>query len=172
MELAVELLMPSHERWAHVQGVAAQVEPWVRDVRVPEAVLCAAWLHDIGYAQRVETSGMHAIDGAAYLDLLGLPLEVVSLVAFHTGAEFEAEERGLTDRLLQFDLPNQDMLDLLTRADLTTSPQGERVAVAERLDEILERYDPQHPVHRGVLRGRPYLEDCCRRAAARLGQPM
>lgn len=102
------------------------------------------------------------------MDLHGLPDEVVSLVAFHTGAQFEAAERGLTNRLLQFDLPDQDMMDLLTLADLTTSPQGRPITVKDRIDEILERYEPQHPVHRGVLRGRPYLEESCRRAAARV----
>lgn len=170
--LAEELMAQSGDRWVHVQAVSGQIEHWVFDGRAPETVLCAGWLHDIGYTRSVGASGMHAIDGAAYLEPHGLPQGVVSLVAFHTGARFEAEERGLVDRLLWFDLPDQDMLDLLTLADLTTSPQGEPVTVADRIDEILERYEPQHPVHRGVLRGRAYLEECCRRAAAGVGQPM
>jgi len=170
--LAEELLEQAGARWAHVQGVSQQVERWVTGERASELVLSAAWLHDVGYAKTVEASGMHAIDGAEYLDLQGVPGGIVSLVAFHTGARFEAEERGLVDRLLWFELPDQDMLDLLTLADLTTSPRGEYVTVRDRIDEILERYEPQHPVHRGVLRGRAYLEECCRRAAARVGQPM
>lgn len=124
----------------------------------------AAWLHDIGYTDHLYRTGMHAVDGAMYLDLLGAPREVVSLVAFHTGAEFEAEERGLLDRLLPFDPPDEVALDLLTLADLTTSPHGERVTVEWRLDEILTRYEPQHPVHRAVTRGRAVLEERCRRA--------
>ena len=52
------------------------------------------WLHDVGYSPDVRVTGFHALDGAVYLRDLGLPPEVVSLVAYHTGAEFEAEERG------------------------------------------------------------------------------
>ncbi len=57
-------------------------------------ILAAAWLHDVGYSPDVSVTGFHALDGAVFLRDLGL-LEVVSLVAYHTGAEFEAEERGL-----------------------------------------------------------------------------
>ena len=40
-----------------------------------------------------------------------------------TGAEFEADERGLIDELAQFDFPEQDDLDLLILADLFVEPR-------------------------------------------------
>ena len=132
----------------------------------------AAWLHDIGYAPDLLHTGMHAIDGALFLDRAGAPPEIVSLVAFHTGAEFEAEERGLVDALIQFDRPAQDDLDLLILADLLSGSAGERVILPERFDGIFARYEPQHPVHRAVTRSRPYLEECAKRAVARVGYPM
>lgn len=135
-------------------------------------VLCAAWLHDVGYAERLNRTGMHAIDGAMFLDLAGAPRGVVSLVAFHTGAEYEADERGLIDKLIQFDRPRQESLDLLVLADLVTGPDGRRLEVEERVDEIFSRYEPQHPVHRAVTRSRSYLEDCAARAAERTGYPI
>jgi len=82
---------------------------------IDENVVSAAWLHDIGHAPELVMTGMHAIDGAAFLDRSGAPREVVSLVAFHIGPEFEAEERGLLDSLSQFDPPD------LTRAETDTS---------------------------------------------------
>lgn len=167
-ELAQELLVGMPARLAHVEGVASTARSW----GVPRAVESAAWLHDIGYADLLHRTGMHAIDGALYLDLGGAPREVVSLVAFHTGAEYEADERGLVDQLIQFDRPRQDLLDLLILADLVTDPSGRRVDVTERLDEICTRYEPRHPVHRAVTRSRSYLQECVERAALRVGYPM
>jgi len=167
-ELARELLNALPTRWAHVQRVALQAGTIVGDA---PHVRCAAWLHDIGYAPGVIDKGMHAIDGALFLDREGVPQEIVSLVAFHTGAEFEADERGLMHHLTQFDRPPQPDLDALILADLTSGPSGENMSVEERLDEIFTRYEPQHPVHRAVTRSRGYLEACCQRALA-VCQPM
>lgn len=163
-ELAEDLLLDLPMRLAHVEGVATTA----LDFAMPSTVVSAAWLHDIGYSEGLHRTGMHAIDGARYLDLVGAPMEVVSLVAFHTGAEFEADERGLMDQLTQFDRPRQDMLDLLILADLVTDPSGRRVTVTERLDEIFARYEPQHPVHRAVTRSRSYLEESAARAASQI----
>jgi hypothetical protein len=170
--LAAELLSGAGDRWLHVEMVARTVEHLVPEWEVSGDVLAAAWLHDIGYAPEVVMTGMHAVDGAAFLDRAGAPTGVVSLVAFHTGAEFEADERGLVDALAQFDRPDQEELDLLILADLVSSPTGDRVAVRDRLEEILKRYEPQHPVHRAVTRSRSYLEECAARASARVGYPM
>jgi hypothetical protein len=93
----------------------------------------------------------------------------VSLVAYHTGAAFEAEERGLLDALLQMDPPTQEDLIL---ADLLSGANGESTTVDDRLAGIVDRYEPEHPVHRAVARSAPYLKDCAERAAARVGYPM
>jgi putative nucleotidyltransferase with HDIG domain len=171
--LAAEMLSGAGcDRWLHVQMVARTVEDLAGEAHVPGDVLAAAWLHDIGYAPELVMTGMHAVDGAAFLDRAGAPNAVVSLVAFHTGAEFEADERGLVDALAQFDRPDQKELDLLILADLVSSPTGERVTVRDRLDEILNRYEPQHPVHRAVTRSRSYLQECAARASSRVGYPM
>lgn len=170
--LARELHDVTGDRWSHVQAVALKVRRIAPSVVDGDALLSAAWLHDIGYAPELVDTGMHAVDGAAFLDRAGVPSEVVSLVAFHTGAEYEAEERSLLDRLLQFDRPHQEALDLLILADLLSGPAGERLTVAKRLDEITQRYEPQHPVHRAIIRSRRYLEQCASRAASSLDHPM
>lgn len=170
--LARELLGGTGDRWAHVQLVASTLQRILDAEPCCESLVSAGWLHDIGYAPRLVDTGLHAVDGALFLDRAGAPREVVSLVAFHTGAEFEAEERGLVDAILQFDRPTQRDLDVLILADLLSGPTGERVTVEHRLDEIPTRYEPQHPVHRAVLRSRPYLEQCAARAAAVAAYPM
>lgn len=170
--LARELLCGARDRWAHVQLVARTLHQILDAEPSRELLVSAGWLHDIGYAPQLLDTGLHAVDGAAFLDRVGVPSEIVSLVAFHTGAEFEAEERGLVDALIQFDRPPQEDLDVLILADLISGPTGQQMTVAERLDEIPRRYEPQHPVHRAVLRSRPYLQQCAARAAAVAAYPM
>jgi HD superfamily phosphodiesterase len=171
-DLARELAHELGSRWLHLEAVGQAAARLPLTDAEADIVVGSAWLHDIGYAPRLHRTGMHAIDGAVFLELLGAPRELVSLVAFHTGAEYEADERGLVDQLIQFDPPPQHLLDALTYADLITDVDGRSVTMQERLDGIFARYESQHPVHRAVTRSRSYLEACAGRAAARLGQPM
>jgi len=79
------------------------------------------------------------IDGAAYLSRCGAPSKVVSLVAFHTGAEFEAEERDLTARLELFARPDQADLDLLILADFVSDRPASGWTLPSRLLQADER---------------------------------
>ncbi|WP_200961951.1 HD domain-containing protein [Phycicoccus sp. Soil803] len=162
--IAQSLVGSLGRRWDHTVQVARRAEDLVAAGADP-AVALAAWLHDIGYAPSVARTDLHALDGARHLSILGAPREVVSLVAYHTGAEFEAVERGLASELHAFDRPDQAALDALTLADLTTDPAGGVVGVDERLAEILQRYPADHPVHRAIEKSSPYLRECAQRAA-------
>lgn len=171
-DLAAGLLdTPQMERrWAHVQGVgrrAAQltvtVEPDDRDLLV-----AAAWLHDIGYAPGLVDTGLHSLDGARYLQHHDYPPRLVSLVAHHTCARIEAAERGLTDQLADFSLEEGPVMDALVTADLTVGPNGQRLDVDERIEEILRRYPAQSPVHRAIRRAEPILVAHVRQTLRRL----
>lgn len=134
------------------RSIAEQLRLWGRD-----EVEAAAWLHDVGYAKGVAVTGFHPIDGAMFVRDQGFPSSVVSLVAYHTGAETEAAERGLSDALAVFERPDPALLDVLTFSDLTVGPDGERVEVEERIAEILSRYPNGHPVNQAVVRSSPAL---------------
>lgn len=166
--MAAVYLGETGERWEHVR----QVADVATSLPASQNCVAAAWLHDIGYAPQLDRTGLHAIDGALFLDVMGAPRDVVSLVAFHSGAEFEAVERGLIDQLLPFDRPDQYDLDMLTLADMSVGPAGQPMSVDDRIDEILTRYEPQHPVHRAVTKSREYLEECCQRASQRVRYPI
>jgi hypothetical protein len=73
---------------------------------------------------------------------------VVGLVAYHTGTEMEADERGLVRDLEEFPRPPEFLLDLVMAEGLTTGPDGEEVDPEQRITEILRRYSPQDAVHR------------------------
>jgi HD domain len=170
--LGEELLAPLGRRWQHVQGVAERAGflAQLADREDRPSVVAAAWLHDIGYAPALVVTGLHPMDGVRYLRERGWPELVVGLVAHHTGAEAEAEERGLTQELREFLRPAESLLDLVTMADLTTSPAGRDVDPAQRIAEILRHYAPDDPVHRAVTRSAPSLLAVVKRVSGRLWQ--
>ncbi|HWU32836.1 MAG TPA: HD domain-containing protein [Marmoricola sp.] len=168
--LARECVGMLGRRWSHVRAVGRAAETLAaRTDLVSDAVVGAAWLHDVGYGPTVQSSGFHALDGARYLAKADLDPAVVNLVAFHTGATYEADERGLTSELAEFAAPDPDDLDVLTMIDLSVSPDGFPIVDSERLAEVLMRYTADDPVARAVLRSRPSLLAASRRAKQRLG---
>ncbi|WUK73013.1 HD domain-containing protein [Kribbella sp. NBC_00359] len=123
----------------------------------------AAWLHDIGYAMSVVSTGFHSLDGARYLrGLEGVPEVVCQLVAHHTGAAIEAEERGMPAVAAEFASPPAALLDALTYCDLSTAVDGVPTDVDERIAEILARYPTDHVVHRSIRRSAPLLRCAAR----------
>jgi hypothetical protein len=170
-DLARELLAGLPDRLAHTEGVARKAEEAAVVFEPDEAadLVAAAWLHDIGYAPWLVGIQMHALDGGWFLQERHYPERVCQLVAHHSGARFEARERGLLDRLeYSFPQPDRDLLDALTYADLTTSPGGLPVSFDERIAEILRRYPPDDPVHRAIIAGRSDLAKSVENSLARL----
>ncbi|MBE3206514.1 MULTISPECIES: HD domain-containing protein [Parafrankia] len=168
--LASELLTPLGDRWRHVQAVAAAarevsaaVDPEERDLLV-----AAAWLHDIGYAPSIGHLRFHPVDGARFLESQEAPKRLCALVAHHSCARYEAEERGLTAELSAWELEVSPVMDALCAADMTTGPQGQRFTFDERIAEILSRYGDGSIVHRSVTRAWPELQATVERTTARL----
>lgn len=172
--VAASLLAESlPRRWAHTQGVAAtarRIAPILgADADLLEA---AAWLHDIGYAPPIATAGFHPLDGARYLrDHEHADAVLCGLVAYHTGAIYEASERGLAEALTgEFTAPPSLLGRAITYCDITTSPDGTPIDVAERVADVQSRYGPEHPVSKSVRAATAtYLEsvdDIERRLAA------
>jgi hypothetical protein len=160
-QIARVLLQPAlPRRWAHVQGVADRARSLApvlgADADLPEA---AAWLHDIGYAPSLATTGMHQLDGARYLrDAQHADAMLCRLVAHHSCAIIEAGERGLADILSdEFDPAPDVLASVLTYCDMTTSPDGEPVPVEKRLADIHDRYGPGHLVSRSIQRATPMI---------------
>ncbi|WP_432877163.1 HD domain-containing protein [Kribbella sp. CA-245084] len=146
-------------RWAHTQGVAAQARSLASILGdQAERVEVAALLHDIGYSSAVRSTGFHPLDGARYLrDVLDADSTLCRLVAHHTGALVEAEERGIVELAREFALPDRDLLDAVTYCDLTADVDGCQVNVEERLSEILGRYPVGHVVHSSIVKSSPFL---------------
>ena len=104
-------------RWAHVQGVAARARSLAAVLGADADLLeAAAWLHDIGYAPSLATTGLHQLDGARYLrDAQHADAMLCRLVAHHSCAIIEAGERGLADVLsLEFEPAPHALSSVLT----------------------------------------------------------
>jgi len=135
-------LAPLPDRWAHTRSAAAcaqefadAVDPADRDLLV-----CAAWLHDVGYAPRLHRVGFHPLDGAWHLRELGWPERLAALVAHHSQARALAVVRGLDVLLADFDCERGAVADALTCADMTSGPDGSRLGLQQRLDGIDARH--------------------------------
>jgi hypothetical protein len=103
-----------------------------------------------------------------FLGAFGIDRRVVRLVAHHSGAAFEAAERGLVGELAVYEREVGPVMDALTCADMTVGPEGQPVTFEQRVAEVLDRYPEEDPVHRAIMRARVELESAVHRAEARL----
>jgi anti-anti-sigma regulatory factor len=166
--LAQTLLAGLPERWRHTAGVAARAG----EIALPgeadaAALVAAAWLHDIGYADQVRDTGFHPLDGGLHLRALGWPERVACLVAHHSEAMCIAQVRGLADRLADFPREDSAVADALTYADQTVGPDGRVMEFDERLADMLRRHGPESPNARAHPRRAPLLRAAVCRVESR-----
>jgi putative nucleotidyltransferase with HDIG domain len=168
---AETMLAPLGRRWQHVQGVATRA----RDVAsaLPELerlwLVAAAYLHDIGYGPGLELTGLHQLDGARHLRSIGAPERLSRLVAHHSCARFEAEERSLWSTLSgEFAAEESPVADALAFCDLVTDGAGEFVDIDRRLADIRARYAPDDLVVRALARSEACMREAVRRTEERL----
>lgn len=154
------LSVPLPRRWAHSLGVAKRARSLSPILGCDAELLeAAAVLHDVGYSPSIATTGFHPLDGARFLrDQEGIDGRLVRLVAHHSCALLEAEERGLRHELeTEFELERPELVDALIVSDMTTTPDGEHTTPAARLDEIVQRYGPDTIVGRFIQRAAPEI---------------
>ncbi|WP_394812927.1 HD domain-containing protein [Streptomyces boetiae] len=170
--LAENLLAePLPRRWSHSLGVADRAR-YLRPIlgRDAELMEAAAVLHDVGYSPSIAATGFHPLDGARFLrDQEGMADRVVRLVAHHSCALLEAEERGLREELeAEFPLEHPHLVDALIFCDMTTTPDGVPTASRDRIAEIVARYGPDTIVGRFIQRAAPEIHAAVQRVKDRL----
>lgn len=169
-DLARQLLAPLDARYEHTCQVArraAELAPAVPE-RDQDLLVVAAWWHDLGYAPELVQTGFHALDGARYLAEHGHSPRLCALVAHHSAASYEAEERGLSEQLAEWPREEGPVPDALWTADMTTGSRGQSFDLAERLAETLERCEPESIVGRATSRAQPVIAGAIDRTERRL----
>lgn len=169
-DLAWHALWAIESRWLHTVAVARRAEELLDTVPDDDrdVLVCAAWLHDIGYGKMARDTGFHPLDGARLLDRRRWPARISALVAHHSGACLMAREWGLAGEFAAYPNEASPVSDALTYADQTTGFRGERLPIDERIADMLRRHGPDSPnarVHR--LRG-PLLLAAAERVERRL----
>lgn len=170
--LAESLLSgPLPRRWAHSLGVAERARSLAPILDGDAALMeAAAVLHDIGYSPSIASTGFHPLDGARFLrDQEAMDDRVVRLVAHHSCALLEAEERGLREELeTEFELEQPALVDALLFCDMTTTPDGGCTSSRDRVAEIVGRYGPDTIVGRFIQRAAPEIHAAVQRVEGRL----
>ncbi|MGA3563804.1 HD domain-containing protein [Melissospora conviva] len=167
------LAVPLPRRWSHVQAVAAKSSTVLGavDAEDRDLFVAAAWLHDVGYSPELVDTGFHSLDGGRWLRREGISERLAALVAHHSCAWLEAEERGLGPTLAaEFPREESAVADALCFADMTTGPDGQDFEVLGRLAEIRSRYGPGHLVTRFITRAEPEIVAAVRRTEGRLAE--
>ncbi|WP_394622175.1 HD domain-containing protein [Lentzea sp. JNUCC 0626] len=164
--LAVEL----PRRWAHVQGVAyrARIVSAVLPGLDGDLLMAAAYLHDIGYSSMLAETGFHPLDGARFLKEKGVEGRLCALIAHHSCAYREAELRGLSAELAEWTDERTLVRDALWWADMTTTPDGEKTTVHDRIEEIQKRYGPEDLVTYFIRQAKGELVSAVERTESRL----
>ena len=156
-------------RWRHTLGVAcgARKVDQVLEPADRPVLRAAAYLHDIGYSERLAVLSFHPIDGACWLDRAGYP-RLAGLVAHHSGARYEADLRRMGAELASYLDERSDVSDALAYCDLTTGPDGQPMSLLERLSEVATRYGPDHLVTRASHAAAPEHGETVARVQAKL----
>jgi hypothetical protein len=162
---AQELLAGLPRRLTHVEAVARRAASAATIADDAELLVCAAWLHDIGYSEAIGKSGFHPVDGASYLRDVGASERLCGLVAHHSAARIEARRRGI-----EIDWPDEQsaLRDALWWADMTTTPDGGVTPVQQRIEEVQQRYGSAHVVANSVAEASPELLAAAARTEQRI----
>lgn len=158
------------ERWQHSRAVADRAAELADAVPAADrAVLIAtAWLHDIGYAPGIRTTGFHPLDGALHLRLTGWPTGIVRLVAHRSSARFVAGRHDLAPLITHFPFTQDAVSDALTYADQTVGQWGRRMNQRDRIHEAISRHGPESATTRARTIRVPYLLAAADRVEQRL----
>ena len=128
----------------------------------------AAWWHDLGYAPALRDTGCHQIDGARYLTARATRTRLCALVAHHSAATCEAEERGLLDELAVW--PREESRGRRRALDGRHDhrPAGRGVDLRRAAGGDPDRYDADSIVGRAMLRAEPAIRAAIERTRQRM----
>lgn len=132
-----------------------------------DILLASAYLHDIGYLNTLNKFNFHAYDGYVYLLNKGFDISVCNLVLHHTYSELldvitsdtkkEVLDCYRSNKLVNLSSEEMYLFKLLSLADMTSDGKGNKVTIAERIEDIRFRYGKDSIVYNHILEVKNFL---------------
>ncbi|QCV56729.1 HD domain-containing protein [Thermoactinomyces vulgaris] len=162
-------LSPEENRYHHILGVVRGMQEILPRLELEQEtkaqLIQAAYLHDVGYSKQLNQYNFHPLDGAVFAQQSGFSKPVIAAILFHSEA-YETVKKARTDLLNIYEtnkqlLDEQDRLfiDLITYCDVQTSPQGEKISLDKRVQDVVNRYGEDHPVSQMMIFCKPKYQN-------------
>nr|WP_239061059.1 HAD-IIB family hydrolase [Desulfovibrio sp. JC022] len=146
-ELAASFFPADSTRLAHMRQagstarrLTAQID---YDAETARKIITAALFHDVGYSEKLNKTGFHPLDGAAYLAHCNAPEDLIRAVLWHSSTPVEIESMPeMKEIYSQFPGPNYDcpIHKAVAYCDFRTSPVGESYSFGQRIVELENRF--------------------------------
>lgn len=127
-------------------------------------LVMTAYLHDVGYSDKIKFCDFHPLDGSYYLGANGWYNEIRLLTLHHTYA-IGLVETVRTDLLGEYHNPVNALPEHLTKlyqllllADMTSDGSGNVVSIEERVKDIGNRYSLDNPIYKHILLVQDYIK--------------
>ena len=95
-ELAASFFPENSTRLAHMRQACNTAKRLVcqmdYDAETSAKIVTAALFHDVGYSEKLNKTGFHPLDGAAYLAHCDAPEDLISAVLWHSSTTLEIEK--------------------------------------------------------------------------------
>lgn len=162
--LVRKLLADQPGRIDHLLGVMHLARRISAEMELPpaesEALILAAFFHDIGRAAALRVTSFHPLDGAIFLAHQGAPDSAVQAVLLHRFARDHAADHPAAASFYGSLVETNRCLttDLLNFCDLRISHEGRPVTLPERINSILARCGSNHSRPRRILDEIPFYQ--------------
>lgn len=163
-------LAVSLNRFKHIEGVVSKMSYILARIsniraKTKEKLINIAYLHDIGYSEKLTKSGFHPLDGAIFAIENGFDDIIVKSVLFHTGAAGEAALRGgyiaETYKNINKLLCEEDMfwIGMISYCDLHTDSIGRHITLEKRIGDVFRRYAAEDIVYKNIKNNLDYFRE-------------
>ena len=179
IDLICQMFEDNPERKNHIFGVVAKMKQICGDLDIKlgsdvyEDCVTLAYLHDIGYAKPLNIFNFHAVDGFMYVleNLEGIVTNkfVAFAILNHTHSKLLFEMLLADDSLENIEYSKdieelyelasnklngvyvQELVYLITLADMQVNSKGDFVSISERVDDVVCRYGNESVISKHII---------------------
>lgn len=162
-----EYFAPSN-RLNHIISVGKMMEEITfflfLDNKTRQLAIDCAYLHDIGYSEKVKDTGFHPYDGYLFCLEKGYDPSIAKIVLLHSGSfsQMLLNRNHLEEiyhkAINTLTAKEKLILDLVSFCDTHINGYGKRVSLSERVNDIYERHPTNKTVKAHMFIEHPYYK--------------